>query len=168
MKKIQYKNYIFALFTGVNVALSQGVPSSEEIYNSATNFWRSNNISGFTTYTTNLYSGVATNYVAPVLLSAFYDYVFLGELVSASNKYARVSSNANNSPEQFSSLFKGLLSMSLKFVESDIKMYNDENKPLDDAKSLANPQLICNEDANSNFILPDLYIIKHAPNIQLK
>ena len=169
MKKIIHTTIMFALLTffGSSNVFSQNVPSPTEVFNTATNFWIENDLAGFTIYTTNLYSRVATNHVAPTLLSAFHDYVFLGELASSSNKYARVQTKVTTSPEQFTEIFKGLLSISLKFVEDDMKMYNDANKPLDDAKTLAAPQEIRDDDSNASYILPNLLILKHSPDIEM-
>ena len=168
MKTLKNTGFIFVLFATLGTINAQGVPSSEQIYNTTTNFWYENNLVGFTTYTTNLYSGASTNFVAPILLSAFHDYMFLGELVSSSNKYASVQSKVEASPNRFTDLFKGFLSLVLNSVTGDIKRYNDLNKPLNDAKTLASPQTIRDITANSPFVIPHLMILNHAPNIEVQ
>ena len=172
-KKIKNKpysgaNFILVLFASLGATSAQVMPSPADIYTSATNFWYGDNLPGFSTYTTNLYSGVATNYVAPTLLSAFYDYVFLGELVSASNKYAQVQSKVVKSPEVFTNPFRGMLLMALESVTDDIKRYNDANKPLNEAKALASPQEIRDDSMGMPIVFPHLFIIKGAPEIQIK
>ena len=170
MKTLHIKKIVLILFSGLTFASAQGsMPSSAQIYFSATNFWYGNDLAGFTTYTTNLYSGATTNYIAPTLLSAFHDYVFLGELVSASNKYSRVQEKVSASPEQFTDMFKGMLSMVTTSIFDDIHRYNQANKPLNDAKALAAPQEIRDENAETPFILPHFLILSHSPdNIQLQ
>jgi len=154
-------------FACIGITFAQNVPTSEEIFNTATNFWYGNDLVGFTTYTTNLYSGAATNYVAPILLSAFHDYAFLAEIISASNKYARVQAKTKTSPDQFTKFFMGILEMSLTFIDNDIRMYKKENIPLTDAILYINPQETRDFDANSKYVLPHFIIIKNAPNIEI-
>ena len=168
MKKSKSIVVILVLLSlNTDIAFAQTTPSPEEIHNTVTNFWYGDNLQGFTSYTTNLYAGASTNYVAPTLLSAFHDYVFLGELVSASNKYARVHAKTLTSPDSFSNLFKGMLLMALESVGGDIKRYNDVNKPLNDAKTLAAPQEIRDGTSNPPLAFPHLTIINHSPEIQL-
>lgn len=158
---------ILVAFCPIGFATAESLPTPETVFSAATNFWIGNDLAGFATYTTNLYSGAATNYAPAILLSAFHDYVFEGKLVTASNKYARVGVKLTESPQSFSDTFKGLFSMVSDSVNYDIKRYNQANKPLTDAEALAIPQAIRDDAVQTDFPIPHLFIIRFAPDLNL-
>lgn len=73
---IRYLTYLTGIYFGV-VGICVAEPSPEDVANTVSNLWVSENLNQLESYITNLYAS-SSNYVPAILASAFYDSVFLG------------------------------------------------------------------------------------------
>jgi hypothetical protein len=115
-------------------------------------------------YVTNLYSS-ASNYVPALVASVFYDSVFEGKLLTASNKIERIQNRIMQTPQSFSDDFKNDLTLIRQMVYQEIERRTKEGHNPENLKSFAFPQKV--RDALGFFILPDISVLYYAPAVTL-
>lgn len=145
------------------IGFSQNLPQPMEIANTVSNLWFGNNLSGLSAYTTNLYSGAATNYLPAIMVSIFHDRVFTGKLLTASNKLERVASNVAETPQYFSDGFRYYISMMTDMTKNPINRaaaqgINPDAIPV-------TPQTL--RDSMGTFMIPDIAILYETPALTL-
>jgi hypothetical protein len=152
------------------VLLSKQVIAQEqsqplEIANTVSNLWVNNNFSNMTVYVNGLYIGYKTNYLPIVLVSAFHDSVFLGNLLSASNKLERVNQFVLTSPQSFTDEFKVYLRELIGEVKMEIDLYVKSGRTPEDVQGQASPQTV--RSISQDILLPDISILYYTPAITL-
>jgi hypothetical protein len=162
------KSIIICLGLATGLLCAQTPPAPLEIANVVSNYWFSNNLTGFSSYATNLYSGGATDYLPAVLVSAFHDQYFLGRLISSSNKLARVQEYASASPNVVSDTFMGTLELLLSANRFDMQMATSKGvSPVQMPATYIVPQQFRDETVKLPILLPHIDILYHTPSVTL-
>jgi hypothetical protein len=97
-------------------------PSPQDIAQTVSTLWLSQNFPELNSYIINLYASYPT-YVPAVLASAFHDCVFLGKLSCALDKFTRVHGDMNNQ-QDVTVEFKDLLSELQSETKREIKLHD--------------------------------------------
>ena len=162
------KSIIICLGLAAGLSCAQTPPAPLEIANTVSNFWYGNNLTGLSSYATNLCSGGATNYLPAVLVSAFHDQYFAGKIISASNKLARVHDYANATPNAVSDIFMGNLGLLLDANRTDIGMMASFGlDPVQIPSANISPQRFRDVSLGLPILLPHIDILYHAPAVTL-
>lgn len=135
-------------------------PSPGDIANTVSNMWMSSQINDLGAYITNLY-GAYSNYVPAILASSFYDYIYRGDLRSASNKLWIIEHSVTNNLVSYTNQFPEKLSIVRRNLDEEIAMHQSMGITDQQLQSNASPQTIRSEAGT--LMLPAMYILFCAP-----
>lgn len=139
---------------------AQEPPTPQEVANTVSNYWISQDFTNLNSYITNLYTA-HSNYVPAILASVFHDCAYLGNLSQATNKLARVQAGVTNNPQGFSVEFKGFLSELAFETKGEIDMHAARGRSPETVQSNASPQTV--RSVWGQTLLPYINILFYAP-----
>lgn len=134
-------------------------PPPQDIAQTVSTLWLSQNFPELNSYITNLYASYPT-YVPAILASAFHDCVFLGKLSCASDKFTRVQGGMNNQ-QDVTVEFKDLLSELQSDTKREMKLHSRMGTSPTALEANASPQTV--RIVWGTTLLPHINILFFAP-----
>lgn len=135
-------------------------PSPEDVANTVSNLWMSEEFAQLEDYITNLYTS-SSNYIPALLAASFRDSIYLGKLSDSTNKLARVVDVVNSNTNGFSFAFRELLTELADSTRREIELHIRMGTSDEILQSNASPQAI--HAAWDGLVLPQINILFYAP-----
>ncbi|HBA85906.1 MAG TPA: hypothetical protein DCZ95_17620 [Verrucomicrobia bacterium] len=118
-------------------------PSPQEVASTVSNLWIGQEFVPLGSYITNLYMAYSS-YMPAILSSSFHDYIFLGELASASNKLNVVKQAIDSNPLGFPEAFKARFNDCFSSLQWEIALHERKGRTPETVRSNAFPSTIRN------------------------
>lgn len=135
-------------------------PTPEEVANTVSNLWSSQEFDQLGSYITNLYASF-TNYVPSLLAASFHDSTYLGMLSGSTAKLARVASAVNANTNDYTFEFRELLTELVDMTAREIALHARMGTSNAALQSNASPQAVYS--AWDGLTLPQINILFYAP-----
>ena len=138
-------------------------PSPADVANTASNLWMSSNLTGLAEYTTNLYASYP-NYVPAIILSAFHDGIFKGDLSAMTTKQYRVQEFVNFAPSNYTEEFTDLLAELRSETDREINLHRKMGISESQLRSNASPAAV---RAVGDIMPPHIFLLYYSPATNL-
>ena len=130
---------ILAAFFATKASAQQ--PPTEDVSAKVLTLWTGNQISDLTTYLSPI-TTTYPNYVPAILASAFYDYVFTGNMNQAVQKLQSIKSDTQTNTQAYTDAFKTRLDEQIRQINSDIAYQTNAGRTQAQWQANANPQAV--------------------------
>ncbi|CAN5574165.1 hypothetical protein BH09VER1_BH09VER1_31520 [soil metagenome] len=164
--RIQHLTLVLIALCGLPPLSGAPSPSAipEDIAGQALALWKSNKIPQLGQYLRHQ-STTTPDYAPAVVAGAFYDYIFLGKLLSAKARLLRIATIAQANPETFPEVYRGYIAAALNKLNEEIRLGRARGMTEDNWQANANPQAVRTTMGTNLF--PILTLLLVTPKVTL-